>query len=555
MKHFYCTLLAVLFSALPVLSENSPTWLADLENRNKDLIDSIVAYHPSDSAPEYTTLIIYFHQPLDHAKPQGAQFPMRALFTYDNRKNPVNAVNHVYFTGYHIDPYFLAAPDSMYKETWDDSAAEISHRYRGNYIQLEHRYFDYSAPYQCWTLLDYCTAEEAAEDFHAIIEAFKKVFTGKWVISGVSKGGVTTAIQHLFHPEDADIFVPYAAPFYDSDRDSLTLHYWYNNGWNKEYRDLFANIRRQALSNKDRIYPIFEKMMAGNNYSRPHLDTIFGHYISSVAQFGYKEHTYGDTASIRKQLALNDSIVQACHTQYGDTVCAYWMAASEISLAKFQPWLDTLRAYPDQKQGPRHVVRPKGFVPFGVTEDDWVTDDGSVSSAAYHYQAQCELGYYDCRFEEIVGDEQVGAAWNEYWREHYTCLLKFLNPFFASRVFNPDLYNRVTAATRNAEKPVIFIYGTDDSWTGGAMKDEFINGTASRKFILPRQNHLVRYTANTDPQQCAQIKRLLDDVLGEPQGIQTVSPLSETKTQKRLVNGQLLIIRNNEQYDITGKKL
>jgi len=35
----------------------------------------------------------------------------------------------------------------------------------------------------------------------------KKVLKGKWVMSGVSKGGITTLLQHAFYPEDMDVFV------------------------------------------------------------------------------------------------------------------------------------------------------------------------------------------------------------------------------------------------------------------------------------------------------------------------------------------------------------
>ena len=52
------------------------------------------------------------------------------------------------------------------------------------------------------------------EDFHNLFGALKKVLKGKWVMSGVSKGGITTLLQHTFYPNDMDIYVPYSAPFF-----------------------------------------------------------------------------------------------------------------------------------------------------------------------------------------------------------------------------------------------------------------------------------------------------------------------------------------------------
>lgn len=538
--------------ALLVMAQNNtPQWVLDMKNRNANIIDSIVVCEPDEDAPQYDSYLIYYHQPLSHANPQGAQFPMRALLTVDKRKDPTTAVNHVFFSGYNIDRGYLADPNNSLASV--GSPSEIALRYRANYIQPEHRYFDYSAPDQCWTNLDYCTAAEATEDFHALFEALKKVFKGKWAISGVSKGGITTAIQHAYHPEDADIFLPYSAPFFDTDRDTVMQQYWYNNGWNQEFRDMFMAIRRTAIQNKETIYPIYKKMNAGKDTTKAHLDSIFGNYLSSTAAFGFNEHAYSDTTKIREQIYINDSILRANNLSYGDTVYAYMISKEIFALDKFNPWLDTLRRYPNQ-QGSANGMRRKLFLPFGITEKVWNSGSEAVPITAYIYQAKCELGYYDYRFDDIVGPESA-AQWNAYLRR-YGCYFDLLNPYFASRTFNRSLYDRVNAATQNATKPLVFIYGEDDTWTGGAMKDQFINGTSVRKFILPAQNHMASFSSNTDQAQCDAIRAILDNVLGAPQGIdETTSQPSDFCIQKILQNGQIIIIRNGERYDITGKKL
>ena len=537
--------------ALSVMAQNTPQWVQELQRLNADLIDSIVAGEPDEDAPQYDSYLIHYHQPLSHANPQGAQFPMRALLTVDKRKDPTTAVNHVFFSGYNIDRDFLDDPTAPLLA--GGCASEIALRYQANYIQPEHRYFDYSAPDQCWTNLDYCTASEATEDFHALFEALKKVFKGKWAISGVSKGGITTAIQHTYHPEDADIFLPYSAPFFETDRDTTMQQYWYNNGWNQEFRELFMTIRQTAIQNRETIYPIYEKMNAGNDNSKAHLDSIFGLYLSSIAGFGFDEHAYSDTATIRQQAYINDSIMRANNLSYGDTVYAFMIEKETFSLNKFQPWIDTLRKYPDPAQGPARVERRRLQLPFGITEQEWKSGTEAVPVTAYSYQAKCELGYYDFRFDEIVGKENA-AEWNAYLKR-YGCYFDLLNPYFVPLTFNRSLYDRVTAATQNATKPLVFIYGEDDTWAGAAMKDQFINGTNVRKFILPAQNHMTSFSSNTDRAQCDAIRAILDNVLGAPQGIEEITNDQSPITNKTIINGHLIIIRNNERYDITGKKL
>ncbi len=91
--------------------ENVPQWLTDLQTLNPGLIDSM-SYYPTDpAAPNTTTYVIYFHQPLKHAVPDGPSFPMRALITVDNQMDPTTAVNHVYCTGYALYRAFVENPD------------------------------------------------------------------------------------------------------------------------------------------------------------------------------------------------------------------------------------------------------------------------------------------------------------------------------------------------------------------------------------------------------------------------------------------------------------
>ena len=208
-------LLAItMFMAMHGAAQNGsvPQWVQDLQTLNQGFIDSMSYYPPDTAAPNTTTYIIYFHQPVKHAVPDGPSFPMRALITVDNSMDPTTAVNHLYCTGYALYQPFVDSPDYTFKKDANSCAEEIANRYRANYISIEHRYYAFSAPPQCWTNLDDLRAEEAAEDFHNLVVALKKVLKGKWVMSGVSKGGITTLLQHTFHPEDMDIYVPYSAP-------------------------------------------------------------------------------------------------------------------------------------------------------------------------------------------------------------------------------------------------------------------------------------------------------------------------------------------------------
>ena len=77
-------------------------------------------------------------------------------------------------------------------------------------IFVEYRYFLESTPEpKDW---QYLTAENSADDLHAITTAFKNIYSGKWIATGISKGGQTTLLYRTFYPDDVDISIPYVAP-------------------------------------------------------------------------------------------------------------------------------------------------------------------------------------------------------------------------------------------------------------------------------------------------------------------------------------------------------
>lgn len=77
-------------------------------------------------------------------------------------------------------------------------------------IFVEYRYFLGSTPDpKDW---QYLTAENSADDLHAITTTFKNIYSGKWIATGISKGGQTTLLYRTFYPDDVDISVAYVAP-------------------------------------------------------------------------------------------------------------------------------------------------------------------------------------------------------------------------------------------------------------------------------------------------------------------------------------------------------
>ena len=66
---------------------------------------------------------------------------------------------------------------------------------------------------------NYLSSEQASADLHVIVSALKQtgLFDGKWMSTGVSKSGITTALyayyDELNNWNDMDVYVPFCAPF------------------------------------------------------------------------------------------------------------------------------------------------------------------------------------------------------------------------------------------------------------------------------------------------------------------------------------------------------
>ena len=104
----------------------------------------------------------------------------------------------------------------------------------------------------------------------------------------------------------------------------------------------------------------------------------------------------------------------------------------------------------------------------------------------------------------------------------------------------------------------MLIYGEDDAWTGAAVKDEFINGTNVRKFILPDQNHMVSFLGDDDLEKNKQIIQLIDQTLGSPVtdiNISTIVHNQKSDYRKVVENGKIVILRNNKKYTLTGMEI
>lgn len=116
-----------------------------------------------DVSVNKVTVEMSFTQPLDHQNPEAGTFDQRVVLIHKGFEKPLV----LWLEGY----------------AWkDDGEQEITRLLAANQLSVEHRYFGDSKPgSEEWR---YLTIEQAAADHHQVVQAFKRIYTGKWVNSG-----------------------------------------------------------------------------------------------------------------------------------------------------------------------------------------------------------------------------------------------------------------------------------------------------------------------------------------------------------------------------------
>ena len=209
----------------------------DLKERLESL-PQILSVERIQSDPEYTeAFLIFIEQPLDHQNPDGKKFKQKFYLSHKDFNLPVV----IELDGYNIDY---------------NRANELASILKCNKIVVEHRYFGKSVSDGIdW---NYLTIEQSANDHHKIIETLKEIYYGKWVTTGISKGGQTTYIHKYFFPDDAEASVCYVAPLNLAEEDPRIYHFLDNVG-TKECRDKMVNFQREVLKRKDRLISLLKK--------------------------------------------------------------------------------------------------------------------------------------------------------------------------------------------------------------------------------------------------------------------------------------------------------
>lgn len=410
MKHlriYYASLLAI------VLLVVSIPLSAQTELQKKiGAIAAITETKPLQATAFAEKYVTYFTQPLDHRNPEKGTFRQRVIVSHVGFDRPTVIVTEGYGAAY--------ALGAGYRE-------ELSRLFDANLIFVEYRYFLESTPEpKDW---QYLTAENSAEDLHAITTAFKKIYSGKWISTGISKGGQTTLLYRTFFPDDVDISVPYVAP----------LCYGVEDGRHEPFlrqvstaedREIIQNFQLEALKRKAALLPRFEVFCSERKLS-------FRAPIEEIYDF--------------------------CVLEYSFTIWQWGTPMSQIPVAS---------ASDDQIY--QHLLAVSG--PSYFTKES--------SNTSFFVQAARELGYYGYDIKPFKKYLSIKNSKNYLHR-------LMLPEELQGMKFDNTLSRKIVKYLKKNDPKMIFIYGQNDPWTAAGVT--WLKGKKNiHVFVQPNGSHSAR---------------------------------------------------------------
>lgn len=357
-------------------------------------------------------------QPLDHKDPSKGFFWQKVYLTHLDEKQPMV----MYLDGYGV--------------TNGRFRSELADYLNANHIHVEHRFFNESAPDTIpWQYLD---IEQAAADDNRIVRLLKNIYKGKWVSTGISKGGQTAIYHKRFYPNDVDVAVPIVAPLNLEVNDQRIYKFLANVGTH-ECRDKIRKIQTYLLANRDKTFPEFCEKVDNYNYTFSHsLDTIF-------------------------------------------ELCVF-----EFEFAFWQ-WIADCKFLPDTFYSPKEAVD----LLFTHNTVGFFEEKAVTNIFPFVYQSYTQTGLYG--YNTLPFREYLVAYKGDV--DNYETFI----PKKFDLKFDPAPMNDINEWLKDSGNNIIYIYGECDAWSSTAVEPG--NGTNALKIVKPGGTHRTRISNLPDDQK------------------------------------------------------
>ncbi|HYK45730.1 MAG TPA: S28 family serine protease [Parafilimonas sp.] len=370
----------------------------------------------SNPGDKYLRYALQIKQPLDHQHPEDGYFYQSAVLIHKGFERPVVMETE----GYELYP-------------GEDEIADILN---ANDIDIEFRYFGQSRPETLqW---QYLTFAQACADLHHVNELLKTIYSGKFVSTGISRGGQTSIYYKYYYPDDVNVTIPYVAPLPNSLEDKRIYKFLDTMG-SQECRDRIFNFQKFMLTHENEMLEKLKWYEKGTGETYNYFGGLGGVFEIAVLEYPFSFWQTGFTPC--EQIPVNASV---------DVYLDHFLKISPI---------------------------------------DWMSDKGLAQLVVHNYMARTEMGYYGydiTRFKtylHYISGQNPSAA---------------LAPKYLSYApFDTTFTHNVHAWLNEKGNNMLYIYGGRDTWS--ACRVIVSNRVNSKSFMIPGANHFQARVRNMPP--------------------------------------------------------
>jgi len=354
---------------------------------------------------------VILEQPIDYTSLESPAFTQRFIIAHKGFDKPVVFITEGYSAFYGLMPRLIP---------------ELCAMLDANMVLVEHRYFAESVPKPLdW---QYLTVENAANDHHRIVEMIKPFYTGRWISSGISKGGQTALYHRYFFPEDVDATVGYVCPLNFSTEDRRVYDFLENVG-DSVCRQRVFDFQKMMLERETELLGTFQKLAEEK-----------GQHYSGGIRWGYE------------------------------------LTVMEYSFAFWQWGNYSCDQIPDASASPELLIRHLN----AVAGLDWISEEGIAGMQPFFYQAMTEIGMYgyDLKaFGNLIRALDSGTF-------EFTC------PDSVDCIYDPVPMRKVDDFVRHEADKMMFLYGEYDPWSATAV--QWSGNPGVRVIYKPKGHHTTR---------------------------------------------------------------
>lgn len=377
--------------------------------------------------------VIKVKQNVDGDNADKGTFDQRVIVGFVGYDKPTVLVTEGYYADYALNPRYTE---------------ELCQMFKANLVFCEYRYFAESTPVP--TNWDYMTVDNSLRDYHHVRQLLGQLFTGKWVSTGISKGGQTTMFYRATYPDDVDVSVSYVAPLNKAVEDGRHEKFLAKQVGTAEERQAILEAQQEFMKRKEACMPLFREYNKSHNYK---------YYISEEDVYDYSVLEY--------PFAL---------WQWGTSV-----SGIPSTDADNQTWFNYLM----EIASPDYFAYPNHYMPFDV-------------------QAARELGYYGYDLKPI-------KKWTSLKKTKGYLKQIMLPDSLRDIKFDKALYKRTVKFLKQNDPKHIFIYGEIDPWSASGVCTwlDCKKKENMRVYVQPRGSHKARISNMPDDMKTEIIGRLM----------------------------------------------